>query len=710
MTFPLHRQVEPRDCGPTCLKMVAQYHGIDVSAARLRELCDQGRHGVSLLGLIRGAERIGLQATGIRSTFQHLRDAVPFPCIVQWTGGHVVVVHRIDRDQVSVADPARGLRTMDVGEFLEGWLPRDLVQGAVLVIRPAGDAKEESADPSGRSPGATLFRAIRGRLSLFVLAVLVVAEELLRLAPAVVLVPLLDVLLVPAGAGAIMLWAGVVAVLILARGGTAVGIQVARAGVHDRAAIETIGEDLERLVSRPLRFFFRRPASAILERVADRRRLDGFLTGTFLDAVRDGSTVLGAFALWLRFSPPSAFLYLGATTTSLAVEVWALRLNADLDARRATAMQRIQRHTKEIVNGIVDLRASGADRAFLTRWRRSQEELRFQGRRGLPNDIFAGVVPRLIHWLGVAGALLLVGLRARSGDATAAELAGAALLSGLVWRPPAGLRRLKSDLVELRKRLVRLSEAEASPESPEVADGAPMPEGDDLVLDDVLVLRHDGSGLPSFGPTTMRFAAGRTTLVVTRDRPAGSALLRVLAGLDAPDRGRVCAGDLALASVAPESRRRAIGICLREGTLFSGTVALNVAPAALDDGLDEVRLRETLERVGLGHWLRNLPMGAETAIDSETVAGDPSLRQRLLLARALYRDPAYLLIDDSADPLGSTADQKPLEAVSERRRGRTVVIVSGHRRWPSVDRVLELTGGRLVERPEWLPKCGPTGS
>ena len=237
-----------------------------------------------------------------------------------------------------------------------------------------------------------------------------------------------------------------------------------------------------------------------------------------------------------------------------------------------------------------------------------------------------------------------------------------------------------------------------------------MPEGADLVLDDVLVLRHDGSGLPSFGPTTMRFAAGRTTLVVTRDRPAGSALLRVLAGLDAPDRGRVCAGDLALSSVAPESRRRAIGICLREGTLFSGTVALNVAPAALDDGLDEVRLRETLERVGLGHWLRNLPMGAETAIDSETVAGDPSLRQRLLLARALYRDPAYLLIDDSADPLGSTADQKPLEAVSERRRSRTVVIVSGHRRWPSVDRVLELTGGRLVERPEWLPKCGPTGS
>ena len=138
-SFPFFLQHDVMDCGPACLRMVAQYYGRHYTLESLRQKCHISREGVSLLGISEAAESIGFKTIGVHIGFEQLKEDLPLPCIVHWKQRHFVVVYKIRKDFVYVADPAHGLVKFRTKEFLNGWISKkgdDGDEGIALLLEP----------------------------------------------------------------------------------------------------------------------------------------------------------------------------------------------------------------------------------------------------------------------------------------------------------------------------------------------------------------------------------------------------------------------------------------------------------------------------------------------------------------------------------------------------------------------------------------------
>lgn len=180
MSFPHYTQFDSMDCGPTCLRIVAQHYGRHYSLQALRERCHISREGVSLLGISDAAESIGLRSTGVKITWEQLRDEAPLPCIIHWNQHHFVVVYRITHRRgkwwIWVSDPASGLLKYGEEPFRRAWeqshtqvaladeqlpeqyLNRDIMgvatvlsdKGIALLLEPSPQFYEEQGDEDKR--------------------------------------------------------------------------------------------------------------------------------------------------------------------------------------------------------------------------------------------------------------------------------------------------------------------------------------------------------------------------------------------------------------------------------------------------------------------------------------------------------------------------------------------------------------------------------
>ncbi|WP_335695420.1 cysteine peptidase family C39 domain-containing protein [Spirosoma montaniterrae] len=148
--FPFYKQLDQRDCGPTCLRMVAQHYGRTLSQEYLREKTSLSREGVSLGGLAEAAETIGLQSLAVSVPLETLQQDVPLPCIAYWRQRHFVVIHAIKKGRIHVADPGYGLLDYAPDEFCRGWLnskhPKPGDEGIVLVLEPAPAFYDQTND------------------------------------------------------------------------------------------------------------------------------------------------------------------------------------------------------------------------------------------------------------------------------------------------------------------------------------------------------------------------------------------------------------------------------------------------------------------------------------------------------------------------------------------------------------------------------------
>ena len=122
-SFPLYKQLDAMDCGPTCLRMVAKHYGRSISLDYLRNKSQYGKQGVSMLGLAHAAESIGLKSIGAKLSFEQLINDAPLPGIIHWDQYHfVVLTPGATKNKLTIADPAKGLIKLNKEEFLKHWV------------------------------------------------------------------------------------------------------------------------------------------------------------------------------------------------------------------------------------------------------------------------------------------------------------------------------------------------------------------------------------------------------------------------------------------------------------------------------------------------------------------------------------------------------------------------------------------------------------
>ncbi len=347
------------DCGPACLKMIAAYHGKKFSIDYLRKKCYITREGVSFLGLSEAADNVGFKTMGVRIPFEVLQEKVALPCIVHWRQKHFVVVYRIKKDRVWVADPATGRVTYTRIEFERhcaepsqteshpAWHLRltDLPIFTLLMITRQG---------SGFRFLLKYFRLYRSYFGQLFLGLLI--GSCIQLIFPSLTQSIIDIGINNNDLGFIYLILFAQLALIVGR----MSVEFIRGWlllhIGSRVNVAIISGFLNKLMSLPVAFFDTRLTGDIIQRIEDNNRIEDFLTSASLSILFSFMNLIVFGIVLAAFSLKIFFIFLAGTFLYILWVSLFLKPRAKLDEIRFREMSVSSSKLINIINGMQEIK------------------------------------------------------------------------------------------------------------------------------------------------------------------------------------------------------------------------------------------------------------------------------------------------------------------------------------------------------------------
>ncbi len=701
--FPFYKQYDSADCGATCLRMVARHYGRHYTLDYLRDISYLDREGVSLMGISDAAERIGFRTLGVKTGFTRLKEDIPLPCIAHWRQNHFVVVYRLSAGKVYVADPAVGKLRLSEQEFLEGWIS-DVVntepQGVLLLLEATPEFYQREGEQSSRKGFRSLSVYLRQHRKLgWQLFFGLLIGSLIQLVFPFLMQALVDkgvqlsdlnfVYLILAAQG--MLFFSQVAVEFL-RGWILLHIGT-------RINISLVSDFLIKLMRLPMSFFDAKMTGDLLQRIYDNERVERFLTSSSLVTLFSIVSLL-VFSVVLLFYNSLIF-----TIFFLAAIVYfgwvALFLNQRrrLDNRRFEQMAENQSALFQLVNGMQEIKLHNAERQKRWAWERIQARLFRVNVQYLATDQIQRAGAAFIN----EGKNILISVIAAraviQGDMTLGMMLAVQYIIGHMNAPLESLVQFILAAQEAALSLERMNEIhqKADEEPAGLAKVTALPANGDLALENVS-FRYGGPYDPwVLRNVSARFPEGKTTAIVGTSGSGKTTLIKLLLHFYQPVEGVIRVGDISLANFSYQRWRSHCGVVMQDGYLFSDTIARNIGLG--EDNVDRRRLLYATKVANIQGFIEALPLGYNTKIGQDGVGLSQGQKQRLLIARAVYKNPEYLFFDEATNALDAYNERVIMHNLEHVFRNKTVIIVA-HRLSTvrNADNILVLEKGEVVEQ------------
>jgi ATP-binding cassette subfamily B protein len=692
--YALVRQNDQSDCGAAALATIALHHRRPIGLQQMRELAGTDRIGTNLLGLVQAAERLGFSAKAVKGPYEGL-CTVPLPAIAHVRTeegfGHFVVLHRVGKDGVIVADPGRGIRRLSRDEFSQCWT------GYLLLVVP-GQTKGAAA--TGTAP-ASPWRRFLGLLGhhtpilveAFACALLM---TVLGISTSYFIQHLVDSVLVR-NEGRLLNALGIGMVLILLfRTLFGAPRHYLLAHIGRKVDLALIAGYARHLLGLPMPFFEMRRVGEILSRVNDAAKVREAISGTTLTAVVDATLVVVLLVvLWIY----DVRLALVATAFIPILVLVAVAHHPAVRRRSRQAMEdaaQLSAHLVEDVSGVEAIKAFGAQRvraedgeARLVRFVQAMFIMQKLGismnTLGMFATALAGIV---ILWYG--------GHRVMAGGLTIGQLMFFHSLLGYLLEP---LERLASVNLALQDALVAVDRLY------QVMDLEIEPMGDckkatfrgvrDAIKLHQVGLRY-GCRSHVLEGLALRIPAGHTVAIVGESGSGKSTLLKLLMGFYHPTEGQILIDGVDLRDYDLASLRDRIGLVSQDPFIFTGTVHDNIALGR--PGATREEVIAAARTAGLEGFIASLPERYETVIGERGANLSGGQRQRLAIARALLRQPEVLIFDEATSHLDTATERAIQESLRTALAGKTVVLVA-HRLSTirEADHIYVLHKGQVVE-------------
>ena len=692
--FHCIRQNDGSDCGAAALATVARHYGIQFGLETLRDLSGTDRVGTNLLGLVLAAERTGFTARAVRGPYEAL-TSVPLPTIVHITieegHGHFVVLHKVNRKYVTVADPGRGILKLTRREFEGQWT------GNMLLLSPndsfdASHCANQPTTPVRRFIG--LLTTHYGVLSEAILCAILMT--LLGISTSYFVQHLVDSVLVRGEMRLLnALGIGMLAILLFR---TLFGAlrQYLLAYIGRKVDLSLIAGYTRHVLSLPMNFFEMRQVGEIFSRANDASKVREAISGAALTAVVDGVVVLFTSAVLAMYDVQLAFV--AALFGPLWFAVVMLHQPATKRQSRAVmeAAATYSAHIVEDISGVETIKAFSAQR---TRMEAGEQRLVKLVQSAFSMQMIGTSLDALGGLLtGIAGLAILWygGYRVVSGALSIGELMFFYTLLGYLLQP---LDRLATVNVQFQEAFVAIDRLfqvlDIEPESLE--DRKAKFNG----INDAIELRNIsfryGCRSNVLNRLNLRIPAGATVAIVGESGCGKSTLLKLLMRFHEPSEGRILADDVDLRDFNLGSLREQIGIVSQEPFIMNATLRENIALGAPDADLN--RIIAAARAAGLDDFINELPDRYETMLGERGANLSGGERQRLAIARAVLKQPGLLIFDEATSHL----DTRTERAIQERLRdvfvGRTVLLVA-HRLSTvrDADMICVMHEGEIVEQ------------
>ncbi len=700
--FPFYKQLDANDCGASCLRMIARHYGRYYSLDVLREMTYIGKQGVSMLGISDAAERIGFQTLAVKTTYERLQKDIPLPCIAHWRQEHFIVVHKVTDKHAWIADPAAGKFKLTRKQFLASWagdMENGAPAGILLLLQPTPAFFQHDDSQINKSKPGYVWAYFRqyGSLMLQIVAGLLIGV-LLQIAFPFLLKELVDAGIQKEDVK--LIYAVVLGLFVLFVSNIFVeyvrGWIFLHLGV--RVNINLISDFLIKLTNLPLKYFDTKATGDLLQRIADHERVQRFLSSTSLFSVFSLFTFIAFFAVLAAWNATVFLLFAGGVLVSVLWFYLFSTVRRDLDYTRFDQATDNQNRLMELINGMPDIKLHNAEKQKRWAWERSHAKLFRTGLDTLRVDQIQKTGAQFINEAKNITILFFVAIQVVEGRMSLGMLVAIQYIIGQLNGPLNQFVDFIRNFHEARISLERMNEIHNQENEERMEDKISLlPDWGDLVLDRVSFQYNGPNSAKVLKNIRLRVPKGKITAIVGASGSGKTTLLKLMLNYYQPTEGAVRVGDVNIANIQNRLWRRNCGAVLQDGYIFNDTIARNIALG--DDIIDKVRLLHAVKVANFQNYVETLPLGYNTRIGIDGQGLSLGQKQRILIARAVYKLPEYLFFDEATSALDAYNEMIIMENLAEFFKKRTMVIVA-HRLSTvmNADYIVVLDSGEIVEQ------------
>ena len=700
------------DCGPSCLAMIVKYYGKDVSIEQLRKICSLGKDGVSLLGISKAAETIGLKTIGGRLSLNTLAHEIPLPCIVHWNQNHFVVVYKIKKHNkekytVYVADPGKGHVTYTKEEFCEHWIStknNGEEKGIALLLEPTEQfyAQNDTKAVPTQSRVKFLWSYLKKYKRFFTQLILgLLLGSLLQL-----IFPFLTQAIVDTGIGGKdigFVWLVLLAEMMLLFSRTAIEFIRSKILLHisTRINISLISDFFIKLMKLPMKFFDTKLMGDLLQRIEDHRRVEQFLTSSSLSLLFSFFTFLVFGVVLAVYNLGIFFVFLMGTSLYAGWIILFLKKRRQLDYKYFEQAGRNRNVTYQLLGGMQEIKLQGCEQRKRWEWEDVQADLFKVNLQSLnlqqvqqAGSITINEVKNILITVLAATAVI-------HGNMTLGMMLAVQYIIGQLNSPVEQLIQFIYSWQDVSISLDRMNEIhtetnEENVERTRTAYTDKTTEGHSLTIKD-LSFKYDIYSLKDIlSDINLSIPNGKVTAIVGASGSGKTTLVKLLLGFYEPLNGSIQIGSANLSEYNLGWWRSQCGAVMQEGYLFSDTIARNIAIS--DDEPDIERIRHAARVANIADYIEALPLAYNTMIGQDGQGISQGQRQRILIARVVYKNPMFVFLDEATNALDANNERAITENLSEFYKGKTVVVVA-HRLSTvrDADQIVVLDEGKIVE-------------
>ena len=701
--FPHYIQYDAMDCGPTCLRMVAAFYGKCYSLEGLREKSFITREGVSMLGISEAAEKIGFRSICVQVGYEKLQEA-PLPCIIHWNQQHFVVVYKLNDKHVWVADPGAGKLKYTKEEFCNCWLSsrkNEEDTGVALLLEPTPEfyTIEDEGDEVNRRGFSFLYsylRPYRGLVGQLLLGVLL--GSMIQLMLPFLTQSVVDFGINNQNLGFIYLV--LIAQLMLSFSSSAVDFIRGWILLHlgTRINIALISDFLIKLMKMPISYFDSKMTGDILQRINDHKRIQDFLTGSSLSVIFSVFNIIIFGIVLLVYSGMIFLIFMGGSALYVAYVWLFMKKRAELDHKRFAQQSANQSTVVQLVNGMQEIKLSACEQQKRWEWERIQAKLFKVNIKSLALRQYQDSGAVLINQSKNLLITALVASLVVKGEMTLGMMLSVQYIIGQLNSPVNELIAFARDMQDARLSMDRLSEVRDKPdeEDPTRELLREIPEGKDIRLQNLNFKYDPLSEYPTLNDINLVIPPGKQTAIVGMSGSGKTTLVKLLLGFYPPASGDIFIGDTPLGSYSIREWRKRCGVVMQDGFIFSDSIAGNIAPGV--EHIDKKRLRHAAEVANIHDFIEELPLAYNTKIGQEGHGLSQGQKQRILIARAVYKDPEFIFFDEATNALDANNERTIMNNLQTFFKGRTSVVVA-HRLSTvrNAEQIIVIEQGRIAE-------------
>lgn len=709
--FSFYKQLNAMDCGPTCLRMVAQYYGRHFNTQTIKNISGYGKEGVNLLGIAAAAERIGFRTRGVQLTFKQLTEEALLPAILHWRQNHFVVLLPFSKWRrgrvMRLADPAKGIITITVDEFKKNWLSttNELGEhvGTALLLEPTAAFYEQKGEKNNKLNFNTVTRyLINSKWQITQVLIALLIGSLLQL-----VLPFLTQNIVDTGIttqNVPFITVVLIAQLVLVLSQTFVDFIRSRLllGISIVLNFSLLSDFWLKLTKLPISYFDSYHTGDTLQRINDTKRIENFLTGSALNTFFSLFSFIIFSVVLVSYNVQLFFVFAAG---SILYFLWIrlfLRIRRKLNYETFHLSAKENNATLQLVQGMQEIKLHGAEQIKRWEWESLQAGIFKLNFKNLNYSQLQQSGALLINQGKNLTITFLVANLVVQGKLTLGAMLAVQYIIGQLNSPIEQFIGFMQTAQDAKISLERINEIHQLPnEEPINEEGIQniqvLPHEKIISLQNFSFTYSGAGNEPVLNNININIPEGKITAIVGASGSGKTTLLKLLLKFYDSYEGDIKIGNTNLKYISSSFWRKQCGAVMQDGYIFNDTIAKNIAVGFED--IEYNKLLEACKTANILSFIENLPNGFNTKLGTDGVGISQGQKQRLLIARAVYKNPVYLFFDEATNALDANNEKTIVENLQSFFTGKTVVVVA-HRlsTVKNADNIIVLENGAIVEQ------------